>query len=1132
MFSISRTATAWLLAGATIVAAGCAGDDGTAPGTDGPVTGAGRVTISLELDSIRIGQSRQLTAAVVDHQGAPSTAAVQWSSAEPTVASVSTNGLVSAIATGTARIIARSGDAADTARVVVLAEVVPFHVRPNAASVMLGETLQLNVSAAGDGQAATLGSAPVTWASSDPTIATVSPDGVVETVGVGDVTLTATINQVTSAAAVRVNRNSVDAVTLTPTNSTIDPGQSVVLMARVLDEMGRTLSGKKLSWRSSNEAVAKVTNGTVVGTAKGSTVITAQVEGERASATINVLAVPVATISVSLGATSLSIGQTTTASATLKETDGNILTQRTVAWQSSNPAIVTVNAAGLVTAIAAGNATITGISEGKTASAPLSVTPQAATAIVINPSGASLAPNATAQLTAQVRDANGATLNRVVTWTSDNTGIATVSSTGLVTAHVVGSASVTARADGVSASVPVTVQAPSNTVATVSVALQHSTLLAGQSTQATAVARNAAGAVVTGGPTTWVSMDEEIATVSSTGAVSTKKAGSVTIAATIDGVTGMQTLAVNPPPVAPVASVTLSTPSTSLQVGQTAQITVTLKDANGNTVSGRSIGWSSTNPTILTVSVSGVVTAVGSGSATISATSEGKTGTIGMTVAAVITPPPPPPPTVASITVQLASTSVQAGGSTAATAVAKDANGNPIGGVAVVWSSSNGGVASVSASGAVSALAAGSASIIATGGGKTGSAALTVTAPTTPPPPPPPPGTVPMGASGVKLLFGPTPSVAESKALGAMFVEYEDDFVRYSDYHWAAHGANWEYANYYDRAATYLLWWARTGEQKYLDRGSAIALDYRTKFLESQAMPYTYNASTYWHMPMGLALHYLATGDEKSRQAVGYSAEWVGALHMVEELDKVTTMARPGTYLQSPAASTIPATITVGTAENRWRARVLQAFVLSHAINAPQNGPALGYGQGGMVGAVPGTWAQKAKVVLDKILAVQNADGSYRDITSGGAEKPFMDGLLNDALILYYQFVAQDPRILSAVKRNIDYNWTNVWLGHRENSQSFAYYEWSYTAPQDPNWSGGRYAAGDLNLMMVNAFGWVYSMTGDVAYRDRGNLIFKGGIDLGYVEGSKQFNQMYHGSWRFIAYRVARPFVASHVAGR
>ena len=59
--------------------------------------------------------------------------------------------------------------------------------------------------------------------------------------------------------------------------------------------------------------------------------------------------------------------------------------------------------------------------------------------------------------------------------------------------------------------------------------------------------------------------------------------------------------------------------------------------------------------------------------------------------------------------------------------------------------------------------------------------------------------------------------------------------------------------------------------------------------------------------------------------------------------------------------------------------------------------------------------------------------------------------------------------------------------------------------------------------MMVNAFGWVYAMTGDAAYRDRGNQVFKGGVDLGYLQGSKQFNQSYEGSWRFIGYRLGIP---------
>ena len=1117
MFSISRTATAWLLTGATIFAAACAGDDGTAPIVDGgPLTGPGRVTVSPKLDSLRIGESRHLTARVVDEQGAPANTAVEWSSAEPAVASVSNAGLVTGVTTGTARVIARAGAVADTARVVVVDDVINFQVLPNAASVMLGETLQLTISSSGTGSASVAASEEITWATSDATIATVSSTGVVEAVGVGDVTLTATRDDATSSAAVRVNKTSVSAISITPTNSTIDPGESMQLEALVTDGAGRVVS-KKLNWRSSDNTVAKVNDdGTVTGSGKGNAVITVQSEGKKASASINVLAVPVATISVSLGSSALSVGQTTTATAELKDADGNVLTDRTVGWQSSNPALVTVNSAGLVTAIAAGSVTITGISEGKTASASVTVAPPAPTAIVISPSGASLSPGQSAQLSAEVRDASGGVVTRAVSWSSSNPTVATVSSSGAVTAIAAGTASVTAAAEGVSASVPVTVAAPSTSVASVSVTLQHATVLAGQGTQATAVARNALGEVLAGGTLTWSSTDDELASVSATGVVTTKKAGSVTIIATVNGVNGTQSLTINAPPAASVSTVTLSTTSSSLAVGQTAQVSVVLKDASGNILSDRSIGWSSSNTTIATVSVTGVVTAVGGGSATISATSEGKTGTLPMTVQA---PTAPPPPSVASITVQIANSALDVGGSTAATAVARDASGTPIGGVSFTWSSSNTSVATVSSSGAVSAVGAGSASITATGGGKTGSQSLTVNAPAPPPPPPPPPGSAPKGVDGVRWLAGPIPSVSESRASGTAYAKYEDDYVKYADYHWASHGANWEQANYYDRAASYYVWWARTGNTTYLNRANAIAVDYRDKYLQpNRTDGFAYNSSTYWHMPLGLALHYLVTGDEKSRQAVGYSSEWVGGPHTLKELDKTTTMTRPSTYTQSPSASAIANPLVVGTAENRWRARVLQAYVLSHVIAAPQGGPATK-----QVGTVAGTWAEKAKGALDKILSIQNADGSYRDEQSGGAEKPFMDALVNDALILYYQFVSPDSRILSAVKRNLDYNWANTWLGHKENSQSFAYYEWSYTSPVDPNWAGGRYAAGDLNNMMVNAFGWVYSMTGDAAYRDRGHTVFQGGIALGYVQGTKQFNQQYHGSWRFIGYRVSKP---------
>jgi Bacterial Ig-like domain (group 2)/Fibronectin type III domain len=96
-----------------------------------------------------------------------------------------------------------------------------------------------------------------------------------------------------------------------------------------------------------------------------------------------------------------------------------------------------------------------------------------------------------------------------------------------------------------------------------------------------------------------------------------------------------------PPPV--VTTVTVSPPSVSVGVGTTTLLQATVKDQNGNVMSGQTVTWSTDNAAAATVNSSGVVTGVAAGSATITATSSGKTGTSSITVTAAPPPPPPPP---------------------------------------------------------------------------------------------------------------------------------------------------------------------------------------------------------------------------------------------------------------------------------------------------------------------------------------------------------------------------------------------------------------------------------------------------------------------------------------------------------
>src|SRR5205823_232592 len=159
--------------------------------------------------------------------------------------------------------------------------------------------------------------------------------------------------------------------------------------------------------------------------------------------------------------------------------------------------------------------------------------------------------------------------------------------------------------------------------------------------------------------------------------------------ATSEGQTGTSAVTVS---AVPVASVSVSPASASLQTGQTVQLTATPKDASGNPLSGRAVSWTTSNATVATVSSSGLVTGGAAGSATITATSEGQTGTSAITVTSV---------PVASVSVSPASASLLTGQTVQLTAAPKDASGTPLSGRAVSWTTGNGAVATVSSSGLV-----------------------------------------------------------------------------------------------------------------------------------------------------------------------------------------------------------------------------------------------------------------------------------------------------------------------------------------------------------------------------------------------------------------------------------------------
>ena len=738
-----RLATARVVSVLALISAACSGADSISSNTPS-VQETISVSITPKLDSLTPGATRQLVARVLTPQGEAQNAAVGWRSVDPAVASVSSLGIVSAVSVGGTRIIASAGGKADTATIVVVAPPTVLSISPNAMSVVLGDSIRLTATSS-SASGASIVTSGVQWTTSDPSVADVSQDGVVTTNDAGTITISAKLNGILAGAEVQVSRAATASVAVSPTTSSIVPGQTQQLVAMVTDGSGHVVAASSSAkWSSSSTTIATVgDNGVVKGIAKGMAIITAQVQGKRATAVVNVLSIPVATISVSLASATLSVGQTTQATAVLKDAQGNVINGHTVAWQSSNPAMATVTASGLVSALGKSVVTISAIANGKVGSSSLTVAAPVPSILNVTPTSAAVTVGKTTQLTAEEHDANGVLIpNRPVTWSSDNSKVAPVSASGVASGAGVGSTVLHASADGMTSNVTITVTdvpAASIAIAPTSVAMA-----VGDSSQLTATVRDASGAALTNRAVSWSSNSAGVS-VSPTGMLKALGAASATITAQVEGLTATATANVAPPPPSPVASVTVSLVSTSLLAGQSTQATAVLRAADGTILTGRSITWSSANTDVATVSSTGAVSAVAAGSASIVATSEGQAG------AATVTVAPPPVAPVASVSLSASSTSLLVGQTTQIVVTLKDATGHALTGRTVGWTSSAPNVASVSSAGVVTALSGGTATITATSEGQSGSISLTVTAP---PPPPAPVATVAVSLNTASLTVG------------------------------------------------------------------------------------------------------------------------------------------------------------------------------------------------------------------------------------------------------------------------------------------------------------------------------------------------------------------------------------------
>jgi uncharacterized protein YjdB len=316
------------------------------------VVAVSSVSLSPATASLAVGATQQLTATVSPSNA--SNKAVSYTSSNTAVATVNSAGLVTAVATGTTTITVTTQDGAKTASstITVVVPVASVTLSPATATLAVGASQQLTATVSPSNAS----NKAVSYTSSNTAVATVNSAGLVTAVAGGTATITVTTQSGSKTASSTITVVvPVASVALSPATATLAVGATQQLTATVSPS---NASNKAVSYASSNTAVATVNSaGLVTAVASGTATITVTTQdgAKTASSTITVV-VPVASVALSPATASIAVGASQQLTATVSPSNA---TNKAVSYTSSNTAVATVNSAGLVTAVAAGTATIT-----------------------------------------------------------------------------------------------------------------------------------------------------------------------------------------------------------------------------------------------------------------------------------------------------------------------------------------------------------------------------------------------------------------------------------------------------------------------------------------------------------------------------------------------------------------------------------------------------------------------------------------------------------------------------------------------------------------------------------------------------------------------------------------------------
>lgn len=573
---------------------------------------------------LKAGETLQLVAEVSPEETTDKS--VRWTSSDSEIATVDSNGVVTAIGVGEVEITATdSAGHRASVRITVVptlsdSVVIP---EPDTKVFKAGETIQLTATI----YPATTTDKSVTWKSSDESIATVDANGLVTATGVGTVTITAiTADGKTCDIVLTVEATLAESITLNRTTASIKVGDSLRLIAQISPS---TTTDKSVTWTTSDVSVAKVdADGVVKALSLGNCDIVATAnDGSGVSATCRVTIGETAAESISIdpqGSFTLRIGETKQFNATVLPAT---VTDKSVAWSSETDGVA-VDETGLVRAVSpvVNNRITATNSAGHEDYVYITVLPNLVSAIEVDRSQVSLKVGESTQIVATVLPADAS--DKTLKWESADTGIATVDGNGNVTAVKVGETILTISAmdgSGVSKQVKVSVVPIEIEIEKVTISYNGSTTLhVGDKVKLEAVLTPEN---VTDKRVSWVSQDPGVVTVDANGEVTAVGFGRAWVGAFSPGSPYDET------PVSkykydlvyfdvvptPVEEIRIESDVTELQMGESTQLKATVYPENATY---KKIVWSSSASTVATVDPTGLVEALSEGEAVITAMAE------------------------------------------------------------------------------------------------------------------------------------------------------------------------------------------------------------------------------------------------------------------------------------------------------------------------------------------------------------------------------------------------------------------------------------------------------------------------------------------------------------------------------